>query len=60
MNSHPKRTKKAVVSWTNIDESLKADEVLLKVQRVGICGTDMHAFRGKQSFFSWWTGLKNC
>jgi 2-desacetyl-2-hydroxyethyl bacteriochlorophyllide A dehydrogenase len=30
-----------------------AHEVLLKIKTVGICGTDLHAFRGKQPFFSY-------
>lgn len=28
-------------------------EVLLGIHRVGICGTDLHAYRGKQPFFSY-------
>lgn len=28
-------------------------EALVKVHRVGVCGTDIHAFRGKQPFFSY-------
>jgi 2-desacetyl-2-hydroxyethyl bacteriochlorophyllide A dehydrogenase len=28
-------------------------EVLVRVGRVGICGTDLHAFRGRQPFFSY-------
>lgn len=28
-------------------------EVLLKVRRLGICGTDLHAYRGKQPFFTY-------
>ena len=28
-------------------------EALLKVHRVGICGTDLHAFRGRQPYFSY-------
>jgi 2-desacetyl-2-hydroxyethyl bacteriochlorophyllide A dehydrogenase len=28
-------------------------EALVKVHRVGICGTDLHAFAGKQPFFSY-------
>lgn len=28
-------------------------EALLRVQRVGICGTDLHAFRGRQPFFTY-------
>lgn len=30
---------------------LKDDEVLLKIKAVGICGTDIHAFAGRQSLF---------
>ena len=29
------------------------DEAKVKVQRVGICGTDLHAYRGRQPFFSY-------
>ena len=29
------------------------EEVLVRVKRVGICGTDLHAFEGKQPFFSY-------
>jgi len=28
-------------------------EVLVSVQKIGICGTDLHAFRGRQPFFSY-------
>lgn len=38
---------------TNLEESLRPEEALLKVHRIGICGTDYHAFRGKQPFFSY-------
>jgi threonine dehydrogenase-like Zn-dependent dehydrogenase len=27
-----------------------AGEVLLRVRRIGLCGTDMHIFRGTQPF----------
>lgn len=30
-----------------------ADEVLVRVHRIGVCGTDIHAFGGKQPFFSY-------
>ncbi|MEL6592932.1 MAG: zinc-binding alcohol dehydrogenase family protein [Bacteroidota bacterium] len=33
--------------------SPKADEALLKILRVGICGTDIHAFAGNQAFFQY-------
>lgn len=29
------------------------DEVLIRVRRVGVCGTDMHIFRGTQPFLSY-------
>lgn len=38
---------------TTLITELKPNEVLLKVHRIGICGTDLHAFRGKQPFFSY-------
>src|SRR5947209_18164192 len=28
-------------------------EALVRVRRVGICGTDLHAFRGRQPFFNY-------
>jgi 2-desacetyl-2-hydroxyethyl bacteriochlorophyllide A dehydrogenase len=28
-------------------------EALVRVRRVGVCGTDLHAFRGKQPFFTY-------
>src|SRR5947208_6885709 len=28
-------------------------EALVRVHRLGICGTDLHAFRGKQPFFTY-------
>ncbi len=31
----------------------KSDEALLKVTKVGICGTDLHAFAGNQAFFTY-------
>ncbi len=33
--------------------SVGKDEVLVGVRRVGICGTDLHAFGGNQNFFSY-------
>jgi len=33
--------------------SLKEGEALLKTRAVGICGTDIHAFAGRQPFFSY-------
>ncbi|MEO0734377.1 MAG: alcohol dehydrogenase catalytic domain-containing protein, partial [Bacteroidota bacterium] len=31
----------------------KSGEALLKIHRVGICGTDLHAYAGNQAFFSY-------
>jgi 2-desacetyl-2-hydroxyethyl bacteriochlorophyllide A dehydrogenase len=38
---------------TMFDETVREDEVLVKVHCIGICGTDYHAYRGKQPFFSY-------
>ena len=35
-----------------IPEQVKG-ETLLAVKRIGICGTDLHAFKGEQAFFSY-------
>lgn len=32
---------------------LQPHEALIKIRKIGICGTDYHAFRGKQPFFSY-------
>jgi 2-desacetyl-2-hydroxyethyl bacteriochlorophyllide A dehydrogenase len=34
-------------------EGISKDEALVKIKRIGICGTDYHAFNGKQPFFSY-------
>jgi 2-desacetyl-2-hydroxyethyl bacteriochlorophyllide A dehydrogenase len=31
----------------------KADEVLVRVQRIGVCGTDLHIFSGNQPYLSY-------
>lgn len=41
------------LSHVEFDTSLQADEVLLKIHCIGICGTDYHAYRGRQPFFSY-------
>jgi 2-desacetyl-2-hydroxyethyl bacteriochlorophyllide A dehydrogenase len=33
--------------------ALKSGEARVRVRRVGICGTDLHAYRGQQPFFSY-------
>jgi 2-desacetyl-2-hydroxyethyl bacteriochlorophyllide A dehydrogenase len=32
---------------------LQKDHALIKIKRIGICGTDLHAFEGTQPFFSY-------
>ncbi|HTF20523.1 MAG TPA: zinc-binding alcohol dehydrogenase family protein [Chryseolinea sp.] len=34
-------------------QPLKKDHALLRIRRVGICGTDLHAFEGTQPYFSY-------
>lgn len=34
-------------------EITKPNEALVRVQRIGVCGTDLHAFTGKQPFFDY-------
>jgi 2-desacetyl-2-hydroxyethyl bacteriochlorophyllide A dehydrogenase len=38
---------------TNEPGSPAADQALVRVHRVGVCGTDLHAFRGRQPFFTY-------
>jgi 2-desacetyl-2-hydroxyethyl bacteriochlorophyllide A dehydrogenase len=33
--------------------NLQVHEALIKIKKIGICGTDYHAFRGKQPFFTY-------
>jgi 2-desacetyl-2-hydroxyethyl bacteriochlorophyllide A dehydrogenase len=33
--------------------SAQPDEALVRVHRIGVCGTDIHAFRGNQPFFTY-------
>lgn len=42
----------ALVS-TEPPKSLAPDEALVQVRRIGVCGTDIHAFGGRQPFFSY-------
>lgn len=37
----------------DFDDTLTENEALLKIHRIGICGTDYHAYRGRQPFFSY-------
>jgi alcohol dehydrogenase len=38
---------------TNVNNTLKPGEALLKVHKIGICGTDLHAYAGEQPFFDY-------
>ena len=42
-----------VYADTELDQRLPPHEALLKVHRIGICGTDYHAYAGNQPFFSY-------
>lgn len=33
--------------------NLESDQALIKIHRVGICGTDLHAYAGNQAFFTY-------
>lgn len=33
--------------------ALKSDHAIIQIKRIGICGTDLHAFEGTQPFFSY-------
>ncbi len=37
----------------DFDDSLASHEVLAKVHRIGVCGTDIHAYGGNQPFFTY-------
>ena len=32
---------------------LQEGEALVRVHRIGVCGTDLHAFAGRQPYFSY-------
>jgi 2-desacetyl-2-hydroxyethyl bacteriochlorophyllide A dehydrogenase len=36
-----------------IDSGLSEGEALVKIKKIGVCGTDYHAYRGQQPFFSY-------
>lgn len=40
-----------LLTTADLDDALAPDEALLKVHRIGVCGTDIHAFGGNQPFF---------
>lgn len=47
-------TKPHQLDYTDTQQPIAvAGETLLKIERIGICGTDLHAFEGTQPFFSY-------
>lgn len=38
---------------SKFDKTLSPGEALVKVKKIGICGTDLHAFKGSQPFFEY-------
>ncbi len=38
---------------TDAPDEPRPGEALVRVHRVGICGTDLHAYRGRQPFFTY-------
>jgi 2-desacetyl-2-hydroxyethyl bacteriochlorophyllide A dehydrogenase len=43
----------AQVNLEPASAALHPDEALVRVHRIGVCGTDIHAFRGDQPFFTY-------
>ncbi|PWJ57976.1 alcohol dehydrogenase [Dyadobacter jejuensis] len=41
-----------IINRSELEAPLEG-EAIIKIRRIGICGTDYHAFRGKQPFFSY-------
>lgn len=42
-----------VLTSTDPPASLETEEALVRVRRIGVCGTDIHAFDGNQPFFNY-------
>src|SRR5205085_8393314 len=43
----------SLVETPGVDDRLTVTEARVRVCRVGICGTDLHAFKGEQPFFTY-------
>jgi hypothetical protein len=43
----------ALFSTEGPSASIQPDEALVRVHRIGVCVTDIHAFNGRQPFFSY-------
>src|SRR4051812_14738790 len=47
-------TRPGLLEYGNTDiPILQAGHAIIKIKRIGICGTDLHAFQGTQPFFSY-------
>jgi len=48
-------TQPGVIEFFEVDQphSLKDNEVLMKIQKIGVCGTDIHVYHGKHPFTSY-------
>ncbi|MFC2117066.1 zinc-binding dehydrogenase [Bacteroidota bacterium] len=48
-------TQPGVIEFFEVDQpgNLKEDEILLKIQKIGVCGTDIHVYHGKHPFVSY-------
>src|SRR5262245_14050124 len=44
---------KLVLTETPAPQAVPPGEVLVRVRRIGICGTDLHAYRGRQPYFTY-------
>ncbi|NII29745.1 zinc-binding alcohol dehydrogenase family protein [Pseudoflavitalea sp. X16] len=41
-------------AWVNAEKPvLKKDHAIIQIRRIGICGTDLHAWRGTQPYFTY-------
>ncbi len=43
----------ALLSTESPPTSIQPEEAVVRVHRIGVCGTDIHAFNGKQPFFNY-------
>lgn len=46
------RPNKFIAAETEVPEPTDG-EALVRIRRIGICGTDMHAYKGNQPFFEY-------
>src|ERR1700709_1299282 len=47
-------TKPGLLEYKEIPQlALQAGQAILKIKRIGICGTDLHAYKGIQPYFTY-------